>query len=266
VLFDEVDRFYAPTGECYYQQGDIVLAPHALLAPGTEPDEQRMGLGIPVRRRVWDGDEFELGVPSTVAEALLAPAMITSHDCTLDKEFNRRYRELRQSGRSKAEAIEEAGNDPSLDRLLNVAPIVPFEAAAPSATAQLKRNEVLGYFPVCESEERGVDAGVVDLLRETTIDRSLIVDRLAILSQEARAALRYALARFWVYRAPKLTFELEQAIGKQITDVRLSRDGTLALVLVLNDGSEMRLLQAPPEQSAGGPERPPMSEIRVDEA
>jgi hypothetical protein len=256
VLFDEVDRFYSPTGDLYYQQGDIVLAPNALLTPGPEPPDQIIALGVPVSRTLWDGDEFELSVPAVVAEAQLSPAMVTSHDCALDKEFNRRYRELRQAGIGKDQAINRAAGDDSLDRLLNVAPVFPFDAAAPSGVTQLQRNEVLGYFPVCESADRGLDAGVVDLLRQTTIDRSVIVDRLAILSSEAQAALRYALARFWVYRAPRLTFEIEEAVGKRIDEARISTAGDLALVLILEDGSELRLLQAPPDSSAAGPERP----------
>lgn len=79
MVFDEVDRFYVPTGEAYYQQGDIVLAPHAILAAGAEPLEQVVQIGIPVRRRLWNGDEFGLSVASTVAETVLGPAMITSH-------------------------------------------------------------------------------------------------------------------------------------------------------------------------------------------
>jgi hypothetical protein len=133
---------------------------------------------------------------------------------------------------------------------------VPYIDAAPSGPEQLSRNEVIGFFPVCESAERAVDGGIADLLRSTTVDRDAIVDRLGILTRPARAALRYALARFWVYRAPSLTFEVEEAVGRRIRDYRVESVGDLALVLLLDDGSELRLLQAPAAGGGGGVERP----------
>ena len=227
MLFDDADAYYAPLGDGYYQQGDIVLAPVAVLDgdPGDPGDPGDAADFAVVRRELWDGLEIAGVGHQATANAGLVPAMITTHDCALDKEFNRRYRELRAQQMPMAEALEQAAADDSLDRLLNVAPVVPLSRAAPSAAEQLRRNQVVGFFPVCESAAQFVDEGVVNLLRETTIDRGLIVDRLAILSDDARATLRYALARFWVYRAPGIAVDVELALGKRIVDYRVESSG-----------------------------------------
>jgi hypothetical protein len=254
VLFNEEDLFYAPQGPRYYEQGDIVLAPIGLLhhRPVTDAGPEEAPLpGDLVSRQIWTGRE-PLGAVNL--DAQLVPAVITTHGCAMDKEFNRRYEALRREGKTKAAAVEEAAADRTLDPLLNVAPVVPLADAAPSAPAQLLANKVNGFFPVCPSAEREIDGGVATLLEETTIERDTIVERLGIMSEDALGAFRYALARFWVYRAPALTFELERAIGKKIVDARVEPE-TYALALDLNDGSELHFVQGPPGDG-GGPERP----------
>lgn len=254
MLFDEEDRFYEAEDRRYYEQGDIVLAPVGVLHARevadigpTEAEPDRL-----VSRRVWEASG-SLGAVGL--DARLVPAVITTHGCTIDKDFNRRYDALRRKGMAKHAAIEEAAADLSLDPLLNVVPVVPLADAAPSAPAELLANKVGGYFPICGSDSRDIDVGVASLIEETTIEREAIVDRLGIMSADAVAAFRYALARFWVYRAPQLTFELEQAIGKKIVDARVE-PGTYALALDLNDGSELHFVQGPAEVGGGGPERP----------
>jgi hypothetical protein len=247
VLFDEAARYFRLSlSDRYLEQGDVVLAPVSVLhrAP-------------PVAAVKGELAELpDLGIGRVAADLAVLPAMIVTHECSIDKDFNRRVEQLRRGQMSIEAAEREAAQDSTLDPFLAVAPIVPFEDAAPSSPVNLLRNEVLGYFPVAESLELGIDGGVVDLLRVSTIERRLVLDRLAMLTPEARAALRYALARFWVYRAPKLTFELEQAVNKRIRDVRLENGAQgLEVVLHLDDASELRLLQAPTGASGGGPER-----------
>jgi len=202
LLFDDVDSYYQPEDGRYWQQGDIVLAPSAVFdADHTHLDEVPLEPpkpGAPIRRLLWPGTTSK-DTRAVVCEAQVCPAVITTHDCTLDKEFNRRVSQLRQAHVPLKEATRQAAQDNSLDRYLTVAPIVPFADAAPSDPHQLARNTVVGYFPICASTDRRIDAGVADILRATTIDRTLIVDRFAILGDAVVAALRYALARFWVY-------------------------------------------------------------------
>lgn len=255
MLFDEEDRFYDPENGRYYQQGDIVLAPVGYLH-GREVADTGLGPapapGEPVSRQIWTESEL---ASSLFLDARLAPAVIVTHDCAMDKEFNRRYEALRSQGLPKQEAEAQAGEDTSLDPYLNLAPVVPLEEAAPSGKAQLLANQVNGYFPICESEERGLDFGVANLICEVTIERSQIVDRLGIMSADAVAALRYALARFWVYRAPSLTFEIESAVGKKIIDATVEPE-TYALALHLSDGEELHFVQGPGPDGGGGAERP----------
>lgn len=251
MLFDESDEYYEEPSAQYYQQGDVLLAPVVSLDSDAAGGPIALDIGVAARRTFWSA--ADLG-RRTTGEAVLGPAMITTHDCALDKEFNRRYSSLRDTGLSIEAARTEAERDVTLDRLVTVAPIVPYDDAAPSAPQQLRTNAVIGFFPVCESLPRSIDGGVVDLARQTTLDRSVIVSRLGIISDPARATLLYALARYWAYRAPKLTYEIEAAIGRRIVGARKAPGGDLGIILTLDDGSEVRFLQAP-EASRGGPER-----------
>ena len=238
-------------------QGDIVLAPSGffLLSSGTDPP-----LGPPpapgqrVQRSAWQADEAQ-EIPATSIDVQLAPAMVTSHDCTLHKDFTRRYEQLRREQVPQDEAIATAAEDPALDPLLTLAPIVPYSEAAPSGERELAQNLVVGFFPVCARDEKGIDGGVVNLLNETTVHRDAVVARLGVLSPSAVGALRYALARFWVYRAPKIAFDIEQSVGKRIVDYEVSPREPLKLTLKLEGEEELELLQAPSEE-VRGPERP----------
>ncbi len=115
---------------------------------------------------------------------------------------------------------------------------------------------MIGFYPISASDQRGLGAGVVNLGASVTIERHTILDRLGILSADARAALRYAMARYWLYRAPSLTFGIEDAIGKRIIDHRFEPRESLALTLILEDGSEISLVQPIPDASGAGVERP----------
>jgi hypothetical protein len=262
MLFDDPELYFTHDSDRYYQQGDIVLAPMVVLESGNLPASAATGrpaVGDLLLNEVWDEPPLAGESGRLVSSVCLCPVVITTHDCTLDKEFNRCVDALRtKQGMQLNAAIRAAANDLSLDRYINVAPVVPLSHAAPSGPAELRQNKVVGYFPVVEDDDRGIDAGVVDLLRETTIDRDLIVARLAVLSDEARAALRYSLARYWVYRAPKIGFELEDAIGRRIKDVAISGEGTLGIELALDNGSTLRFVQAPHTDDPG-PERPGLS-------
>jgi hypothetical protein len=253
VVFEEPERYYQPEDGRYWQQGDIVLAPVGLFTSDADSLNDADPAPLPgnvIRRLIWSENE-ELNAKKLVAEAQLSPAVVTTHNCTMDKDFLRRYRELRRDGIAKEEARHRAAEDDSLDPHLNLAPIVPFGEAAPSAPTELLANKVIGFFPICGSPERGIDEGVANLLHETTIEKSLIVDRLGVMTEEAIAALRYAIARFWVYRAPKLTFELERAVGKRITEISISTDESLAIDLELDDGEVIRFIQAPHVEQQG---------------
>jgi hypothetical protein len=83
------------------------------------------------------------------------------------------------------------------------------------------------------------------------------VARLAVLTDEARTALRYALARSDALRTPAIGFELENAVGKRIRGVRPVSDNPLLVELELSDGSLLRLVCQPASVDQLGPSRGP---------
>ena len=253
MIWSEPDRYYAPAVDAYWDQGDVVVAPvTALDAESEDADTGAVGIWAPVRRTFWSADDDR---STTTGETLLGLAMIVSHGCSLDKEFNRRFEDLRRRGYTLEAAEAEAAADDSLDRLVTVAPVIPLADVGRADAGVLRANRVVGYFPMCDSEDRSIDEGVVDLSRGATIDRGVIVARLGILSDDARATLLYALARYWAFRAPKLTYDVEEAIGRRIIHADVISSGELSVILELDDGSSLRLFQVPVDPT-GGPERP----------
>lgn len=236
------------------QQGDVVLAPVVWL---TEPDAP-----VPPRWRGLDqdrhrfpfGNEPELGAIDSLAG--YAPAIVVTHDCHLDKELLERYHELRRTGLRKAEALRVAEADPDLDRFLVVAPIIP-QAALKATPDAISRQQVIGLFGIPALQAANLPASAADLTLRTTIDRHSIVARLAVLTDEARTALRYALARPDALRTPAIGFELENAVGKRIRGVRPVSDNPLLVELELSDGSLLRLVHQPALVDQLGPSRSP---------
>jgi hypothetical protein len=264
-VFDERDRYFARNQLAPYQQGDIVLAPVGCFQKHTPPSQEILPaqVGVDVRRQQWSAGSVShagrpaVEIPAADVVGQFRPAMIVTHDCTLEKEFNRAYVRLRAQGRTKADAQQAANSDSELERFFNVAPLVPFRAALPSTPDSLIRNSVLGFFPVCAWEERAVDEGVIDLSRVVTVDREVVVGRLAAISTDARRALMFALARFWVFRAPQVAFELEAAVRQRITRVSISAEDPLMVDFELSDGTSLQLVQPPTPPASGGLERAP---------
>ena len=244
--------FYRSDQAAPLQQGDVVLAPVGRL---TEPDAS-----TPLRWRGLDqdrhrfpfGNEPELGAVDSLAG--YAPAIVVTHDCHLDRELLERYRELRGTGRRKAEALRAAEADNDLDRFLVVAPLVPQTAVRATPDA-ISRQQVIGLFAVPALPAANLPASAADLTFRATIDRHSIVTRLAVLTDEARTALRYALARADALRTPAIGFELENAVGKRIREVRPVSDNPLLVEIELSDGSLIRLVHQPASVDQQGPSR-----------
>lgn len=79
--------------------------------------------------------------------------------------------------------------------------------------------------------------------------------RLVVLTDEARTALRYALARTDALRTPAIGFELEDAVGKRIREVRPVSDNPLLVELELSYGSLLRPVHQPASVDELGPSR-----------
>jgi hypothetical protein len=179
---------------------------------------------------------------------------VVSHDCQLEKEFNDRVRMLVEEGRSEAEAEAVADGDPTLDQFINVCPLI--DPSCYRATwDSLSAGKVIGAFPVPGQEDRRISPSVVDLTFRATIDRNVVVARFASLSEDARAHLRYAIARTDVFRNPNVTAELERAVGKEITSVKRSKAEPLVVVLTLSDGTTAELVMRPAPVDTTGPQR-----------
>jgi hypothetical protein len=179
----------------------------------------------------------------------LGLVMVTSHDCQLDKEWNRRVRELVRQGLEQAVAEREAEADPHLDRALTVSPLIdPHDLDVDHGNVMAGR--VLGYFPVPRHPEGWVPEAVVDLSYRCTVDRLGVVP-VASISERARKELRYALIQMDALRTADLGFEVEAILGRSITSVAIPPTEPLVVELHLDDGSSVRLLQQPGEPAAG---------------
>ncbi len=246
------EPFYRTDADAPLQQGDIVLAPLGRLSRPEAPVPTRWEGLDQDRHRFPFGSEPELGP----VEALVgyAPAMLVTHDCHLDKELLERYRELRRQGVRKADALAAAENDPDLDRFVVVSPLISVTAfrAPPEAVAE---QTVIGAFGVPALPRMNLPASATDLTFRATIDRHSIVARLAVLTDDARTALRFAIARADALRTPAIGFELEAAVGKRIRAVRAVSNNPLLVELELSDGSALRLVHQPAHVDQTGPAR-----------
>lgn len=266
MLFDERDLYFATKQEGPYQQGDLVLAPNGVFDQhvSSESDLEPAKIGAEIRRQLWRSGPLapisdSVDIPAADLVGVFCPAMIITHDCTLEKEFNRAFERLRREGLGRQAATDAANGDPTLDRLFHVAPLVPLTKAAPATAESLVSNSVLGYFPVCAWADRAVDDGVIDFGRVSTVDRDVVVGRLASISVDARRALMFAIARYWVFRAPHVGLELEAAVRQRITHVEISAQDPLIVDVELADGSILQLIEPPEPPSPGGLERAAVS-------
>jgi hypothetical protein len=183
-------------------------------------------------------------------------AMVTSHDCQLEKEWNRRRSELVAQGKSEEEAAAEAADDPTLDRTLVASPLVDPDDI-PVDRGNLLAGHVVGYVPVPASPDGLVPECVVDLSYRCTLDRFDVV-HVASITSLARGQLRYALVRLDALRTPNLGFTVEDVIGRSIQHVEVPKRDPLIVRLVLDDGSKIELLQQP-AQPQGTSARTPVS-------
>lgn len=238
-LAEDPARYYQQDDGSAVRQGDIVLTACATFVR-TDADPEFVDAACPSDEATRFDLEPDDSLPVT-GFLEVCPAMVTTHDCGLNKEFNKAVTRLRKEGMTKAQAEDAASGDGSLDRLVTVSPIVPLDEL-PSDHAALASNTVVGYFPVCELDEV-LEQCVVNLSRSTTVDRSVLSPRLGMLTNDARAMLRYALARYWVYRAPEIAFEIEDVLNEKIVDVQVGGDdGTVDIIL--SNGAAIRFAQS----------------------
>ena len=174
--------------------------------------------------------------------------MVTSHDCQLEKEWNRRRSELIALGHTEDDAEAAATADNSLDRSVVASPLIDPDDLTTVDRGNLLGGYVVGYLPVPSSTDGNIPESVVDLTYRCTVDR-LDVVRVASLTSLARSQLRYALVRLDALRTPHLGFEVESVIGHRIEGATVPKKDPLTVRLRLDDGRVIELLQQPGEPS-----------------
>jgi hypothetical protein len=230
------------------RQGDIVLCGLTRIIAAdryTPPQWESLDTHF-----VQIDDGWEQGKPLGIA-AGIALAMVITHDCQLDKEWNRRVRDLEREGKPPEQAEQEATADTTLDRTLVVSPLVDPDDIR-GGRGNLLAGKVIGYVPVPRHPENLIDECVVDLTYQCTVDR-LDVVKVSSLSEAARKELRYALIQLDALRTTDLGFQIETVIGHTIRKVEVPRRDPLALHIHLDDGQVIQLLQQPgtPDQDGG---------------
>lgn len=195
-------------------------------------------------------DAWQAGRALGVA-AGIGLAMVVTHDCQLDKEWNQRVRDLQRGGMELERAEEEATADTTLDRTLVVSPLVDPDDLR-GGHGNLLAGRVIGYLPVPRHPENLVDECVVDLTYQCTIDR-LDVAKIASITEAARKQLRYALIQLDALRTADLGFEVEAVVGRTIRKVEVPAREPLTVRIQLDDGNVIQLLQQPgtPDQETG---------------
>lgn len=233
--------FYA-ANEGPIKQGDILLAGVARLVA----DDR---FTPPAWRRLDAFDVTIAGARQSGGDLLLtsgpALVMVTSHDCHLDKDWNRRRNALIRGGMPEDEAEAAAENDVSLDRAFNASPLI-YPDDPGLDRGNLMAGKILGYLPVPASGDGLVPESLVDLTYRVTLDR-LDIARVAGVSDLVRAQLRYALVSLDTLRARALGFEVEAVVGRQIEDVSIPAANPLLVRLQLEGGDTIELLQQPAE-------------------
>jgi hypothetical protein len=244
--------------ECYdrnetvpLQQGDVITAPLARLQ--TEPDF------FPDPWRAFDSGRTQLPAPTPFSDPWVVGgwgyAMIVSHDCHLDKEFNKLVGRLRAEEQlTLSEAEERAEQDPTLDRFLTVSPVLPLDAF-PTQASNIPSGDVIGLFHLPSDATTEWLDHVVDLTYRATIDRFFVEDRRFVLTEEARRRFRLTLARTETFRSSEIGFQLEEVFHKRIRDVRPDPDEPIGVEIEMWDGTFIKLIQQPAEPSDNGPAR-----------
>lgn len=249
-LLDDPTLYYVTDGSGPLRQGDLVLAPSATLYKDTETPAAQALISSPLR--VGTAQQVHLWQPQQQVSGLSAEvrwglAMVLPHECAISRDFNRRQVQLRKEGFSDEEARKIASDDPALDPTVVVSPVIPLIDFPLSDHPGILTGGRIGLFPICPGprpEKPLVPKGVVDLGRASEISRQLIHQRVARLSERARALLRAKLVDQWAYRNLTLESEIARAIGRKIVDARvIEKSKDLEVILELDDGTTLVLKQ-----------------------
>lgn len=226
-----------------------MLAPVAVLLSADEATniadrpQSPMHLGDSVSSLAWAATPNS-PFPAVVVQAQYAPALILSHDCELEKDFNERVRQLMDQGESEEVAIDRAEADPSLDPLAVIAPLLPYTEFAERLHPGIRSGQRIGVFPIDQLPGDGGNY-VVDLFRPVTVSVRLLpmAGKVGSLARQEVFDLRYKLSEAYASRDLAVITEIEAIIGRTILRIEALPKGAkkTALVLHLDDGDSVHL-------------------------
>lgn len=173
----------------------------------------------------------------------LQAAMVVSHGCHLDRQYNRRVTELHSQGLPLTQARAEAQADRRLDRWVVVVPVFPLDAVRADRAA-LERGEAIGLFYLPPHPDGTVpEPAVADLGTKFSVDRMLLI-RTATLAPGATDRLRAALMRVDLARTPRWD-ALERAVKARLVEVTVDGRDPVRARLRFSDGQEIQLAHPP---------------------
>lgn len=232
------------------QQGDLFIT--AGVAALTAPSSSYTPIqGEPARARLLEAGPH--GALDAVGTRTLV--MVVSHDCQLDKEFNRALARIMKAepDLDELEARDRADRDLTLDRNVVVAPVVGLDqlsvATDPNLAGTIRAGRVIGYLPIPAQPPHMPEFAVADLGVRVTVDRLVLTDRIASLTDPGRLALRYGLAKMDAIRTPDLGAELEAAVGRRVVKVERPDAKVQTIRLTLDDNSTLEFLPRPSSRS-----------------
>jgi hypothetical protein len=264
---DDESLYYASLdNDIALSQGDIVIAPTALLFPGDgEREAIAPNLGENRAVRIWTGgaDERITSAPTLSAEVLWSLAMVLPHNCAMEKEWNEHVAELCRSGISQEDAEDLANSESGLDTTIMIAPFKPFDGLSDRRMRSIQSGNRLGEFPIVKTAL--IPAGYIDLNAATAVHYTLVsIDqRVASISDLTRTHLQRTLAMHFAYRHDSALDDIEKAVGRMIVrtsllEVPSKKSRRVKVALVLDDGKTLVLEgDAPSPEATYVPERPP---------
>lgn len=223
MWYDEAAKYYtAPNDAIALSQGDIVVAPTAILCQGEAESNVAAPTDLGQERLVtlWRGrPKNQREAPTLFANVRWGLAMVLPHSCAMQKDWNEQVNALKRAGRSQAEAEAIANADATLDPFVVIAPVLTYDTLPDARHAATANGSRLGVFPVCGNDI--LPAGYIDFARLATVRQELagVNYRVAQLSALTVGFLKHSIATYFAARSISRFDELSAAVGQTVVDV-----------------------------------------------
>jgi len=169
AVLNNPDEYYGDPQDDW-ALGDIAIVPTVILWAQEERPPDLFVQSAPqpdgttsVTIGLWRGNtRFK----DPVAQYRLSPAMVVIDDCVIDKEFNERVELLMADGVERGEAESIVREDRTLDQVVSVVPIQPYNLLRPREQG-VRDGQTVGYFPVVKSSF--MDEGFLDFVHKVPV-------------------------------------------------------------------------------------------------